>query len=793
MNYQRLVIRTSILTLAFVAAACGRSPTLPGFGADSGTGNYDARPGGQDLTPPVPDGLILPDNLPPPPDQGPQPPDLVPPLPDLSPTNDILPPVPDAWIPQDQTGPPLPDGPGPKPDVWPWPSDTAPPLPDMPIPPDQGPCSPTCTQMCTVLISCGLIKETYNQCVTNCLKWPAAQTTCLTNYICQGVSSCVPYSSCLTQPTKPDLVSTLTASASGSTVTYTAKTCNQGKAAASGNFYVDVYYNPKSKPTNKKYGNQFKQHKSLAAGACVTDTFTRKNTPAGTYKSYVQVDSDNYVAEANETNNVAGPVTVTVKTGPPPVKGPDLVIKSMSTYTYTIFGTTAVRYRVTVCNNGTVDAAASQVDVYYNQKSAPKAGAKGNTSRSVPALKAGNCTTRDLIRTGVGKGTYTSWAYVDTGNKIKETDETNNAFGPVTVSTSGTSNGDLKITSFTYQAYAYNTVLYRITVCNVGAGATGSTSVGLYYNLSAAPTSSTKPDRTSTVAVLQPKQCSTRYITRVQTKTGTYNSWAFVDPSNYIKETDEKNNIKGPLKVTVGGAANKPDLYFKSFSAKMNGTKLDYTMVVCNKGKSAATPFRVDLYYNLSAAPKAKQSGGQMSIVPVLNAGSCRTITRSRNNPPTGTTNAYAYADSWQWVSETDEKNNVAGPVKTTISLQGCTTLCMFATYCGLFKWSAFPQCLNWCKGLDSKTKTCAQNAQKSQSCSALKKCNLPKPPPPPPSPLACYSVCNWLTNTCKFVPSGQTLTCSALCMTRTSAQVACAQKAQKAKNCLQGVTCLLF
>ncbi len=649
--------------------------------------------------------------------------------------------------------------------------------------------------MCTVIISCGLYKDSYNKCISECLTWSATQAKCLTSYICQGVSSCVPYGSCLTQPQKPDLVnSTFTgsASATGNDVTYTVKTCNTGKAAA-GAFYVDVYYNPSSKPTNKKYGNQFKQYKSLAAGACVTSTFTRKNTPAGTYKSYVQVDSDNKVTEADETNNVEGPVTVIVKSGPPPVKGPDLVVKAMTASTYSVFGNTIVRYRVTICNNGTANAAASQIDVFYNRTSAPKAGDKGNSSRSVPALNAGACTNRDIVRTGVSKGTYTPWAYVDTGNKIKELDENNNAYGPVTISTAGTKTSDLTIKSFTYQAYAYNTVLYSINVCNIGTGASASTSVGLYYNRSSAPTTSSKADRSSSVSLLQPGQCATRYITRIQTKTGSYTSWAFVDPSNSISETSETNNIAGPLKVTVGGAANKPDLYFKSFSAKMNGTKLDYTMQVCNKGKSAATPFRVDLYYNLSSAPKAKQAGGQMSIVPVLNAGSCRTITRSRNNPPTGTSNAYAYADSWEWVSETDEKNNVAGPVTTTLSTQGCTTLCMFATYCGLFTWTQFLQCNNWCKGLDAKTKACAQSARAKGSCSALKACSLPKPPPPPPSPLACYSVCNWITNTCKFLPGGQVLTCSALCMTRTSAQVKCAQKAQAAKQCLQGVTCLLF
>ena len=776
------------LSFALAAVGCGRTTTL-GAGGDSGPDNYDARPHGQDLTPPPPDGFVLPDNLPPPP-----PLDMTPPPVDTTvPPTDLIPPIPDAWLPPPPTDGPQPptDLPGPTSDIWPWPADTMPPLPDLPAPPDQGPCSPTCTQMCTVVISCGQYTGGYNKCVNECLSWASSQTKCLSDLICQGVSSCVPYGSCLTKPQLPDLVNKIfTASVSGSTVNYTVQTCNLGKAAA-GSFYVDLYFHPGAKPTPKKYGNQFKQHKGLAAGACVNDTFTRQNTPAGTYASYVQLDSDDYVKEDNETNNVAGPLSVIVKSGPPPVKGPDLVIKSMIASTYTVFGNTVVRYTVTICNNGTQDAAASQVDVFYDQKSTPKAGDKGNNNRSVPALKAGNCTNRDVLRTGVSKGTYTSWAYVDTANKIKESVETNNAFGPVTVTTSGSTTGDLKITSFTYQAYAYNTVVYAIKVCNVGTGATGANEVGLYYNLATAPTTSTKTDRTSSVGLLQPNQCTTSYIPRPQTPTGTYTTWAYVDHGTKVTETNETNNTGGPLKVSVGGTANKPDLFFKSFTAKMNGTKLDFTMQVCNQGKSAATPFRVSLYYNLTAVPTAKQAGGQTSIVPILNAGSCRTITQSRNNPPTGTTNAYAYVDSWEWVSESNEKNNTAGPVTTTLSTQGCTTLCMFATYCGLFKWNQFGQCTNWCKGLDATTKTCAQKAMTSGSCSALKACNLPKPPPPPPSPLACYSVCNYLINTCKYLPSGQTLTCSALCLTRTSAQVTCAQAAMAKKQCIQTAICL--
>jgi len=775
-----------LLALALAAAGCGRTTPL-GAGGDSGATAWDTNP-------PIPDGLILPDNLPPPlPDQGvpPPPPDQGPPV------HDLIPPIPDAWIQHDLPVPPTdgpkppPDLPGPTPDVWPWPPDTQPPLPDMPIPPDQGVCTPSCSQLCSVVISCGHYTGTYSKCVTECLSWTATQTQCLTKLVCAGISSCVPYGSCMIKPPQPDLVNkSFTASVSKSTVTYKVTTCNTGKGAA-GAFAVDLFYDQKAAPKAGQTGNQSKQHTSLAVGACVSDTFTRTNTPNGTYASYVLADSGGAVSESSETNNAAGPVSVTVKVGPPPVKAPDLVVKKLTASTYTILGNTVVRYIATVCNSGTKDAAASRVDVYYNRKTAPTAGTKGNNSTSVPALKVGACTNRNIMRTSVGKGTYTSWAYADTANTIKESDENNNSYGPVTISTSGTKTGDLTIKSFTYQAYAYNTVLYRIYVCNVGTGATASTSVGLYMNLKSAPTSSTKPTASSSVGLLQPGQCSTRYITRVNTSTGTYSSWAFVDPNNYITETSETNNIKGPLKVSVGGTANKPDLYFKSFSAKMNGTKLDYKYQVCNQGKSAATPFRVDLYYNLSSAPKAKQSGGQASIVPVLNAGSCRTITRSRNNPPTGTSNAYVYADSWQWVSESKENNNVSGPVTTTLSTQGCTQICMFATYCGLFTWTQWMQCNNWCKGLDATKKKCVQTARQKQSCSDMKKCSLPKPPPPPPSPISCYQVCNYLVNTCKYLPSNQLITCTALCMQRSSSQVNCARKAVQAKQCIQTAMCL--
>ena len=223
----------------------------------------------------------------------------------------------------------------------------------------------------------------------------------------------------------PDLaVSWLGAKASGDVVTYTVRVCNKGAAAATA-FYVDVYFNRATAPPPKAYGQVFAQQPGLGQSKCVDVTLTRNNAPAGTFKSWARVDTDGAVAESDEGNNVSGPVSVKVE-----ASLPDLVPYSMMAWKK---GQTKITvfYRISVCNKGSGAAAATDVHLYYDRQTPPKAADSGDNSTTVPALKAGLCVTRELTRADTPNGLYTTWVRVDVKGVVAESDEDNNVGGPL--------------------------------------------------------------------------------------------------------------------------------------------------------------------------------------------------------------------------------------------------------------------------------------------------------------------------------------------------------------------------
>jgi subtilase family serine protease len=348
---------------------------------------------------------------------------------------------------------------------------------------------------------------------------------------------------------QPDLTITdFTASVSGDSVTYTIKTCNVGQTAA-GTFYVDLYYDRTTPPGPSVFGDQFNTYNALAPGACVTTALSRANTPAGTYSSWTQVDADGIVGESDETNNTEGPLSVTVSSPPPP-GGPDLTIQNVET---TIYGSIAVtvRYRFTICNLGNQASGATEVHLYHDRTTPPPQGMAGDQQTTVPGIQPGGCTSRNIYRLNVPQGTYSSYGQVDPQDQVKESDETNNIYGPVKVTVGTTPGADLTIKSFTHNIYQLGTVRYRVQICNVGTGTSGTTQVHIYYDQNVPPKQGQAGDLLTAVSMLQPGSCVFRNVYRLATPTGTYSSWAQVDPANLVTETDENNNVAGPLAVTV--------------------------------------------------------------------------------------------------------------------------------------------------------------------------------------------------------------------------------------------------
>ena len=114
----------------------------------------------------------------------------------------------------------------------------------------------------------------------------------------------------------PDLVvDAFGASVNGRTVIYSARVCNVGAADVS-KFFVDLYYDrPTAAPTVGIPGDDVQPVLSLAQSQCTDLQFTRSNAPDGQYRSYVLIDSDEFISEPDEGNNFGDPITVRVGQG----------------------------------------------------------------------------------------------------------------------------------------------------------------------------------------------------------------------------------------------------------------------------------------------------------------------------------------------------------------------------------------------------------------------------------------------------------------------------------------------
>ncbi len=100
----------------------------------------------------------------------------------------------------------------------------------------------------------------------------------------------------------------------GDTRTLTVTLFNNSSVAWSGNIWLDLYYDLDVPPAVEQEGQQYTAFTSLPALTAVQHTFTVANyDPAftGTWNSYLFIDSFDDVDEADETNNIFGPFSIT--------------------------------------------------------------------------------------------------------------------------------------------------------------------------------------------------------------------------------------------------------------------------------------------------------------------------------------------------------------------------------------------------------------------------------------------------------------------------------------------------
>jgi hypothetical protein len=179
---------------------------------------------------------------------------------------------------------------------------------------------------------------------------------------------------------------------------------------------------------------------------------------------------------------------------------------------------------------------------------------------------------------------------------------------------------------------------------------------------------------------------------------GTHNLWAFVDSGCDVPESNEGNNIRGPVAINVTGS--QPDLVVDSISFSPSnptvGQSVAFTIRIRNQGTGATSltvmpnlerqerssregvngdqalsNFWLDFYVDHQPAGCGDWASVAYWQVSSLAPGATRDFTYNYTFNTAGTHNLWAFVDSGCDVPESNEGNNIRGPV--VINIQGGT------------------------------------------------------------------------------------------------------------------------
>ena len=332
----------------------------------------------------------------------------------------------------------------------------------------------------------------------------------------------------------------------------------------------------------------------------------------------------------------------------------DLFLKN---FTHTVTGST-VAYEMEACDSGTTGGSSTTtVGLYYDPTSAPVVGSSPDQSQSV--YPTGMCKKTTITRTAAPVGLYKSYAMIDPAGKVYESNENNNVAGPTTVCVGP----DVVVKTFTIEKSGAS-VTYKAKVCNIGSQTATKFRVGFWHNRTTAPASTDMGDIFKSITSLAAGKCEDLTVSGGLRPNGSFTAYARADSGDFVVECREANNPNGPLAY---GMAN-PDLVITSFTAKVTGSTVTYTVRVCNKGVVSVSKFYVDLYYHKpKQSPIMGEPGDVVQSLGSLAASACTTLTFQRTGVPDGTYASYAMADADNFVSEPNEANNLTSALSVQV------------------------------------------------------------------------------------------------------------------------------
>lgn len=206
---------------------------------------------------------------------------------------------------------------------------------------------------------------------------------------------------------------------------------------------------------------------------------------------------------------------------------------------------------VRVVNNGGNSANAFWVDVFVDPASSPAVGDYGDDFLEVDYVGPRGGYAVLSFTVPMGEGSHEVAVLLDSAGTVDEEDEGNNVWSDQFETSSTTPGPNLTITHFDWLADD-TSIYYAIDVLNGGSEDAPQFYIDLFLNQSSEPMIETDGDKFVTVTSLGAGETTSADFLIDRTCT-TCTSWILIDSYDEVQETNEDDNVAGPIDVGDDG------------------------------------------------------------------------------------------------------------------------------------------------------------------------------------------------------------------------------------------------
>jgi uncharacterized protein YjdB len=206
---------------------------------------------------------------------------------------------------------------------------------------------------------------------------------------------------------------------------------------------------------------------------------------------------------------------------------------------------------VRIVNNGGNSANAFWVDVFVDAPSTPSVGDYGDDFTEVDYVGPQGGYAVLTFTVPMGDGAHEVAVLLDSAGTVDEEDEANNVWSDIFETSSTVPGPNLTITYFDWLADE-TSIYYAIDVLNGGSEDAPEFFIDLFLDQGSEPAIETDGDEYVTVAGLGAGETTSADFL-VDRTCSSCTSWILIDSYDHVEETDENDNVAGPIEVGDDG------------------------------------------------------------------------------------------------------------------------------------------------------------------------------------------------------------------------------------------------